>query len=51
MSPSTGTVISTTCEYSPVQRTRRNSADSAGSDAVMPGKYCISCLGGSLLGI
>lgn len=43
ISPPTGTVIRTTCEYNPVQSTRRNSPDSDGSEAVIPGKYCISC--------
>jgi hypothetical protein len=39
-------VIRTTWEYSPVQSTRRNSADSEGKAFIMLGKYCISCLGG-----
>lgn len=39
-------VIRTTWEYSPVQSTRRNSADSEGKAFIMFGKYCISCLGG-----
>lgn len=38
ISPSTGTVISTTCEYSPVQSTLRNSPDFDGRAEVMPGK-------------
>ena len=46
MSPPTGTVISTSCEYSPVQRTLLNSPDSEGRAAVMFGKYPISCFGG-----
>lgn len=37
----------TTCEYSPVHRTRRNSADSEGKAFAILGKYCISCLGGA----
>jgi hypothetical protein len=51
MSPPTGIVIRTSWEYSPVQRTRRNSADVEGRAVVMSGKYCISCLGGSMLGV
>jgi hypothetical protein len=38
ISPSTGTVMSTSWLYKPVQRTRRNSPDSLGSDVVMFGK-------------
>jgi hypothetical protein len=38
ISPSTGTVMSTSWLYKPVQRTRRNSPDSLGSDVVMLGK-------------
>lgn len=46
MSPPTGTVISTTWLYKPVQSTLLNSALSEGNAEVMLGKYCISCLGG-----
>ena len=46
MSPPTGTVMSTTCEYNPVQSTLRNSPDLEGRAEVMSGKYAISCLGG-----
>ena len=46
ISPPTGIVMRTTCEYNPVHSTRRNSADSDGKAFVMLGKYCISCLGG-----
>lgn len=46
MSPPTGTVISTTWLYKPVQSTLLNSALSDGKAEVMLGKYCISCLGG-----
>ena len=46
MSPPTGTVMSTTCEYNPVQSTLRNSPDLDGNAEVMSGKYAISCLGG-----
>ena len=46
MSPPTGTVISTTWLYNPVQSTLLNSALSDGKAEVMLGKYCISCLGG-----
>lgn len=38
ISPSTGTVINTSCEYRPVNRTRRNSDDSDGSDVVILAK-------------
>ena len=51
MSPPTGTVISTSCEYNPVQSTRRKSPDFEGRDVVISGKYCISCLGGSEDGV
>lgn len=51
ISPPTGTVISTTCEYNPVQSTLLNSPDSDGSAFVIPGKYTISFLGRSLLGL
>lgn len=47
MSPPTGTVMRTTWLYSPVHKTRRNSPLFDGIAAVMLGKYCISCLGGS----
>ena len=46
ISPPTGTVMSTTCEYNPVQSTLRNSPDLEGRAEVMSGKYAISCLGG-----
>ncbi len=46
MSPPTGTVISTTWLYKPVQSTLLNSALFDGKAEVMLGKYCISCLGG-----
>ena len=46
ISPPTGTVMSTTCEYNPVQSTLRNSPDLEGSAEVMSGKSAISCLGG-----
>ena len=38
ISPSTGTVMSTTCEYSPVQSTLRNSPDLDGRAEVISGK-------------
>ena len=38
--------MSTTCEYSPVQSTRRNSPDLEGRAEDMLGKYAISCFGG-----
>lgn len=44
--PSTGTVMSTTCEYSPVHSTLRNSPDFDGKAEVISGKQTISCLGG-----
>ncbi len=43
--------MSTSCEYNPVQSTRRNSADFEGRDVVMFGKYFISCVGGSTEGV
>lgn len=46
ISPSTGTVMSTTCEYSPVHSTLRKSPDFDGRAEVISGKYAISCLGG-----
>ena len=46
ISPPTGTVMRTTCEYNPVQSTLRNSPDLEGRAEVMSGKYAISCLGG-----
>lgn len=46
ISPPTGTVISTTWLYKPVQSTLLNSALSDGKAEVILGKYCISCLGG-----
>jgi len=51
MSPPTGTVIKTSCEYNPVHKTLRNSPDSEGSEVVISGKYAISCLGGSSEGL
>jgi hypothetical protein len=51
MSPPTGTVISTSWEYNPVQSTRRKSPDSEGRDVVIFGKKTISCLGGSEEGV
>jgi len=51
MSPPTGTVMRTSCEYRPVHKTRRNSADSDGSEVVMFGKKAISCFGGSIDGV
>ena len=38
ISPPTGTVMSTTCEYKPVHKTLRNSADLEGRAEVMSGK-------------
>ena len=38
ISPSTGTVMSTTCEYKPVQSTLRNSPDLDGRAEVISGK-------------
>lgn len=41
----------TSCEYKPVQRTRRNSPFFEGYDVVICGKYAISCFGGSFDGV
>lgn len=41
----------TSCEYRPVQRTRRNSPFLEGYDVVICGKYTISCFGGSFDGV
>lgn len=51
MSPPSGMVMMTSCEYSPVQSTRRKSDEVDGRLVVMRGKCCISCFGGSLDGV